>query len=184
MVFFPFLLLVVGIFSLGAFNYSFVLLNASNAGVDYRIVPIFYTLINLAHTVIAIPSGVLSDKIGKEKVLIMGYGAFFMTAVFLYLFPAQYYFAILMALIFGVYDGINNTVPRALIPKYAPSELRGTAYGLYYLVVGLCLLVANVVVGVLWQTFGPSASATYSIILSTAAIISMILFTVHQKAET
>jgi MFS family permease len=180
---FPSLLFVVGIFSLGAFNYSFVLLNASNAGVDYRIIPIIYALINVAHTLIAVPSGVLSDKIGREKVLIMGYGAFLMTAVFLYLFPANYYFAILMALVFGAYDGINNTVPRALVPKYAPNELRGTAYGLYYLVAGLCLLVANVVVGVLWQTFSPAASATYSIILSTAAIIGMILFTVRHKTE-
>jgi MFS family permease len=168
---------------LGAFNYSFILLNASEAGIDYRIVPIFYTLINVTHTLIAIPSGILSDKIGKEKVLMIGYGAFLMTAVFLYFFPAHYFFAFLIALIFGVYDGINNTVARALVPKYAASEFRGTAYGLYYLVVGLCFLVANVIVGVLWQTFGPAASATYSIILSTAAIIGMIFFIIRPKSE-
>ncbi len=178
---FPFLLFVVGIFSLGAFNYSFILLNASEAGIDYRVVPILYTLINVAHTLVAIPSGILSDKIGKEKVLTMGYGAFLATAVLLYFFPAHYVFAFLVALIFGVYDGINNTVARALIPKYVASELRGTVYGLYYLVVGLCYLVANVVVGALWQTTGPAASATYSIILSTAAIIGMMLFTTRQK---
>ena len=178
---FPFLLFVVGIFSLGAFNYSFILLNASEAGIDYRVVPILYTLINVAHTLVAIPSGILSDKIGKEKVLMMGYGAFLATAVLLYFFPAHYVFAFLVALIFGVYDGINNTVARALIPKYVASEFRGTVYGLYYLVVGVCYLVANVVVGALWQTTGPAASATYSIILSTAAIIGMMLFTTRQK---
>ncbi|HIE18792.1 TPA: MFS transporter, partial [Candidatus Bathyarchaeota archaeon] len=70
------LLLIVGVFSLGAFNYSFVLLNASEAGFDYRAIPVFYALINLSHTIIAIPSGVLSDRIGKESVLVMGYGAF------------------------------------------------------------------------------------------------------------
>jgi MFS family permease len=180
---FPFLLFIVGVFSLGAFNYSFILLNASEAGIDYRIVPIFYTLINVTHTLIAIPSGILSDKIGKEKVLMIGYGAFLTTAVFLYSFPAHYLFAFLLALVFGVYDGINNTVARALVPKYAASEFRGTAYGLYYLVVGSCFLVANVIVGVLWQTFGPAASATYSIILSTAAIIGMIFFIIRPKSE-
>jgi MFS family permease len=89
-----------------------------------------------------------------------------------------------MALIFGIYDGINNTVARALVPKYAANEFRGTVYGLYYLVVGSCFLVANVIVGVLWQTIGPAASATYSIILSTAAIIGMILFTIRPKNQT
>lgn len=178
---FPFLLFVVGVFSLGAFNYSFVLVNASNAGVDYRLVPLFYTLINVTHTVVAIPSGFLSDRIGKEKVLILGYGGFLLTAVLLYFRSADYFFAILIALVFGVYDGINNTVPRALVPQFSASELRGTAYGLYYLVVGLCQLIANVAVGALWQVFGPKVSAIYSIILSTLAISSVIVFLLHKR---
>lgn len=178
---FPFLLFVVGVFSLGAFNYSFVLVNASNAGVDYRLVPLFYTLINVTHTVVAIPSGFLSDRIGKEKVLILGYGGFLLTAVLLYFRSADYFFAILIALVFGVYDGINNTVPRALVPQFSASELRGTAYGLYYLVVGLCQLIANVAVGALWQVFGPKVSAIYSIILSTLAIATVIVFLLHKR---
>jgi len=175
------LLLVVGIFSLGAFNFSFVLLNASQAGIEERIIPIVYALINLTHTIIAIPSGALSDKIGKEKVLVVGYVMFLAAAVSLYLFPSNYLFAFLIALIFGVYDGIVNTVARALVPKYAENSLRGTAYGLYYLVVGSCFLVANVVVGTLWQTFGPSSAAVYSITFSSTAILGMLMFIIRQK---
>ncbi|RJS76348.1 MFS transporter [Candidatus Bathyarchaeota archaeon] len=175
------LLLVVGIFSLGAFNFSFVLLNASQAGIEERIIPIVYALINLTHTIIAIPSGALSDKIGKEKVLLIGYVMFLAAAVSLYLFPSNYLFAFLIALIFGVYDGIVNTVARALVPKYAENSLRGTAYGLYYLVVGSCFLVANVVVGTLWQTFGPSSAAVYSITFSSTAILGMLMFIIRQK---
>lgn len=175
------LLLVVGIFSLGAFNFSFVLLNASQAGIEERIIPIVYALINLTHTIIAIPSGALSDKIGKEKVLLIGYIMFLAAAVSLYLFPSNYLFAFLIALIFGVYDGIVNTVARALVPKYAENSLRGTAYGLYYLVVGSCFLVANVVVGTLWQTFGPSSAAVYSITFSSTAILGMLMFIIRQK---
>jgi MFS family permease len=178
---FTLLLLVVAVFSLGAFDYSFVLLNASEAGIDYRIIPAFYALINVAHTLIAIPSGILSDKIAKEKVLVMGYGAFLATALTLFFFPSNYFFAVLMAIVFGVYDGIANTVARALVPKYAGTALRGTAYGLYYLVLGSCFLVSNIVVGALWQSLGPSSAATYSIILSTAAIIGMLAFILSRK---
>jgi len=176
-----FLLVVVAVFSLGAFDYSFVLLNASEAGIDYRIIPTFYALINVAHTLIAIPSGALSDKIGKEKVLVMGYGAFLVTALSLFFFPGNYYFAVLMAIVFGVYDGIANTMARALVPKYARTELRGTAYGLYYLILGSCFLVSNIVVGVLWQSMGPSSAAVYSIALSAAAIIGMLFFILSHK---
>jgi len=180
---FPILLLIVGIFSLGAFNYSFVLLNASEARVDYRLIPIFYALINLSHTLIAIPSGVLSDRIGKESVLLMGYGAFLAAALSLIFFPRNYYAAFLIAAIFGVYDGITNTITRALIPKYSESTWRGTAYGLYYLVVGSCFLIANITVGALWQSLGPSTAATYSATLAATSIIGMILFIGRRKTK-
>jgi len=177
------LLLIVAIFSLGAFNYSFVLLNASEAGFDYRVIPIFYALINLSHTIIAIPSGVLSDRIGKERVLVMGYGAFLTAALSLFLFPRNYYAAFPIALIFGVYDGIANTVARALIPRYAENALRGTAYGLYYLTVGLCFFISNVTVGALWQSYSPSVAAAYSITLSSISIIGMIQFINKRRAK-
>jgi len=176
------LLLIVGTFSLGAFNYSFVLLNASEAGVDYRIIPVFYALINLSHTLIAIPSGVLSDRIGKEKVLIIGYLTFLAASLSLLFFPRYYYVAFLIAVIFGAYDGIANTVTRALIPEYAENALRGTAYGLYYLVIGICFLIANITVGALWQSFGPSTAAAYSAILAATSIVGMILFVRQRKS--
>ena len=178
---FPILLLIVGIFSLGAFNYSFVLLNASESGVDYRLIPIFYALINLSHTLIAIPSGVLSDRIGKESVLLMGYGAFLAAALSLFFFPRNFYAAFLIAAIFGVYDGIANTITRALIPKYSESALRGTAYGLYYLIVGSCFLIANITVGALWQSLGPSSAAAYSITLAAASIVGMAILLGRRK---
>jgi len=39
--------------------------------------------------------------------------------------------------------GIGETIQRAMVPKYAPIELKGTAYGLYYLVVGTGFFIAN-----------------------------------------
>ena len=178
------LLLIIGIFSLGAYNYSFVLLNASEAGFDYQLIPIIYALINLSHTIIAIPSGVLSDRIGKEKVLIIGYGSFLASSLLLFLFPAGYYAAFLIAVIFGVYDGIVNTVGRALIPKYAERTLRGTAYGLYYLVIGTCFLIANITVGTLWQLFGSPTAASYSMTLAAFSIICMTILISRRTPRT
>jgi MFS family permease len=64
---FVFLLIISGIFSLGAFNFSFVLLKASELGIDNDLIPIVYAVINVSHTAIGIPAGILADKIGKEK---------------------------------------------------------------------------------------------------------------------
>jgi len=172
---FSLLLVIVGVFSLGAFNFSFVLLNAQEAGIADSLIPLVYAVVNVAHTAIAIPAGVLSDRIGKEKVMVLGYGIFLSTTL-LILFPATGYVAFLVAVMYGAYFGVVETIQRALIPDYVEKNLRGTAYGIYYLVVGSAFFVSNAVVGSLWEYFGSSVASTYSIILSAIAIVAMMLF--------
>ena len=165
------LLLVVGVFSLGAFN--FILLNAKEMGVNDALIPIVYAVVNVAHTIIAIPAGRLSDKIGKERVLLMGYIAFVATAALLAVAPSTIISAYIIAAIFGVYMGIVETVQRAMIPGYVDSSLRGTAYGVYYLVVGTCFFFANSIVGTLWETRGLWYSSVYSGALALIAVAGL-----------
>lgn len=171
------LLAVVAVFSLGAFNFSFILLNAREMGVGDVLIPVVYTVVNVTHTVIAIPSGRLADRIGKERVLTLGYGAFLVTTLLLPNMPSVVSSAYVIAAVFGLYMGIVETIQRALIPKYVDSGLKGTAYGMYYLVVGTCFFVANAVVGHLWETQGLATSTMYSGVLTLIAIIGMMGFT-------
>ena len=172
---FSHLLIIVSVFSLGAFNFSFVLLNAREAGFSDSLIPLVYAAINVAHTAIAIPAGVLSDKIGKEKVMILGYGIFLFTTL-LILLPTNGSVALFVAVFYGAYIGIVETVQRALIPDYVKESLRGTAYGLYYLVVGSAFFVSNTVVGSLWEYFGSSIATTYSVATSAIGILAMMIF--------
>jgi len=174
------LLIIVGVFSLGAFNFSFVLLHAQEAGIAASLIPLVYAVVNVAHAAIAIPAGVLSDRVGKEKVMVLGYGIF-LSAALMFLLPATGYAALLVAVFYGAYAGVIETVQRALIPDYVGEKLRGTAYGIYYLVVGSAFFVSNAVVGTLWEIFGSSTASAYSISLSAVAIVAMIVF-VRTKA--
>jgi MFS family permease len=167
------LLLVVSIFSLGAFNFSFILLNAKEMGVNDALIPVVYAVVNVTHTLIAIPSGRLSDKIGKEKVLLLGYVAFVASVALLAVAPSAVISAYIIAAVFGLYNGIVETVQRAMIPGYVDSSLRGTAYGVYYLVVGTCFFFANYVVGALWEGYGLLYSSVYSGVLALVAIIGL-----------
>ena len=178
---FSLLLIIVGIFSLGAFNFSFVLLNAQEAGIADSIIPIVYAVVNVAHVAIAIPVGVLSDKIGKEKCMILGYGLFLSSVMLILLLPISGFSAFLVAMFYGAYFGVVETVQRALIPEYVGGNLRGTAYGVYYLIVGSAFFVSNAVVGSLWEYFGSSMAVTYSIIISIIAITAMVLFLSKKK---
>jgi MFS family permease len=175
------LLIIVGIFSLGAFNFSFILLNAQEAGIANSFIPLVYAAVNAAHVAIAIPAGVLSDKVGKEKVMILGYGVFLSSVILILFLPINGFNAFLVAVFYGAYFGIIETVQRALVPQYVDRNLVGTAYGIYYLIVGSAFFVSNAVVGSLWEYFGSSIASAYSIITSIIAVMFMILFLSRKK---
>jgi MFS family permease len=178
---FVLLLVVIAVFSVGAFNYSFILSKASELGVVPALGALVYSFIQVTHAAVGIPMGALSDKIGKAQVLLIGYATFFVTSVLCILLQGNPLFAFFIAVVFGVYMGINETIQRALIPKYAPNDLRATAYGIYYLTVGLCFLVADIVVGILWESFSSNMAFTYSTVTSAIAIICMIAFILWER---
>jgi MFS family permease len=175
------LISILTIFSLGAFNFSFILLEAIELGMVAAMIPLVYAVINGAHTAIGYPAGMLSDKIGAERVIIVGFGLFFITSFVGFMMPNQIYTVFIMAAIFGLYYGISETVQRAVIPKYSASEVRGTAYGIYYLFIGISFFIANAVFGLLWDSFGAQTAFTYSMIMSVVAIIGMIVFFSTQR---
>ena len=174
----PFVLLLIisGIFGIGAFNFSFILLRASDLGISENLIPLVYATINVAHTAIGLPSGILADKVGKEKVLIIGYSVFAASTALMLVLSQNTLYAYILAAIFGLYIGISETVQRAVIPMYVASELRGTAYGLYNVVIGTTFFVANVVFGFLWDNFSLTAAVSYSMITAITAVAGMFMF--------
>jgi MFS family permease len=174
----PFVLLLVisGIFSLGAFNYSFVLLKASGLGINKNVIPLVYAVINVAYTIVSFPAGLLADKIGKEEVLIIGYAIFAFSTLLMVEFTGNSLYAYLLAAVFGTYMGISETLQRAIIPRYIASELRGTAYGVYNLVVGSGFFASNIVFGFLWDNYNLNFASYYSVTFALAGIIGMLAF--------
>lgn len=171
------LLVIVAVFSLGAFNFSFILLNARIMGVSDPLIPVVYAVLNVAHTLVALPAGKLSDRIGRARTLGIGYLVFVVSAALLYISPKAVPSAYLIAAVYGVYMGVVETVQRALIPGYVEEAVLGTAYGVYYLVVGSAFFISNTVVGLLWQSQGLWASSAYSVALCLAAFLGLTFFT-------
>ena len=174
----PFILLLVitGIFGIGAFNFSFILLRASDLGIPDSVIPLVYATINVAHTAISIPTGILADKVGKEKVLVIGYSVFAISTALMISISGNIHYAYMLAAIFGLYMAISETTQRAVVPRYVVSELRGTAYGLYSVIIGITFFAANLVFGFLWDNYGLNSAVYYSMFVTIIAICGMLTF--------
>ena len=176
------LLAIMGVFSAGAFNFSFILIRASELGVQDSMVLLVYAVINIAHTLIGYPAGFIADRIGKEAVLVISYAVFLASTVLMLLSTSSAH-AYLLAVVYGAYFGIAETVQRAAVPKYVASHLRGTAYGLYNMVIGFSFLAANLVFGFMLDSSGTGAAVTYSIATSATAIAAMAGFQVITRPK-
>jgi MFS family permease len=173
---FTILLLITGIFGLGAYNFSFVLLKSSDLDVIESSIPLVYATINITHTAVSIPSGIIADRIGKEKVLILGYGVLLVSSFLMVLLSGNFLYAFVIALIYGIYVGITETVQRAVLPKYVDSNLRGTAYGLYNVVIGVGFFIGNILFGYLWDAYSLAVSISISSIFVASGMIGMTVF--------
>lgn len=173
---FTILLLITGIFGLGAYNFSFILLKSSDLGVIESSIPLVYATINITHTAVSIPSGIIADRIGKEKVLILGYAVLLVSSFLMVLLSGNFLYAFVIALIYGIYIGITETVQRAVLPKYVDSSLRGTAYGLYNLVIGVGFFIGNILFGYLWDAYSLDVAIFSSSIFVASAMIGMTVF--------
>lgn len=178
---FAFLLFVLGVFTLGAYNFSFILLKAGALGVQESNIPLVYACLNAATVVLGLPAGMLADRIGKVQVLCLSYAVFLVTSAAGFLLTSSPLHAFLLAFLFGSYLAITETVQRAMIPDFTRPELKGTAYALYYTLIGTGSLAANLIFGALWTQLGPATAFQYSIMTATIGIAALILFIARGK---
>jgi MFS family permease len=179
---FVYLLAVLGIFSIGAYSFSFILLRASSLGIPDAQIPLVYVTINALSVVAAFPSGMLADRIGKIPVLFLSYLAFLVTSITGIILVGNWSYGFVIAGVFGIYLGISDTVQRAIIPDFTKNELKGTAYAFYYLLVGASSFVANSIFGFLWTAMSSSVAFQYTVVTSAAGAVALVfLFVVTRK---
>jgi MFS family permease len=178
---FVLLLVVLALFSVGAYNFSFILLEAKSLGISADFIPLVYALLNFATVIIAFPVGILADKIGKLPVLLLSFLIFMCTSVAGVLLVEYWAYGLLIAVFYGGYLSISDTVQRAMVPDFSRQELKGTAYAFYYTTIGVGSFVANSVFGSLWTSFGSGVAFRFSIATSSIAVLALLLFAARRR---
>jgi MFS family permease len=128
-----------------------------------------YALYNLVYASLAWPLGSLSDRIPRAYVLGGGFAVY--TLVYAGLALASSSWAVWpLFVLYGVYVAATDGVLKAWVADHVEGPLAGTAYGIYAGLVGVALLAASIIGGVLWSTVSPSATFWAGAGLAAAAL--------------
>lgn len=168
-------LIVAFLFTIGNSSNAFLLLRAQSVGFSDVTVILLYFIYNITASILAIPAGKRSDKVGRKRLLVAGYIVF--SIVYLgFAFAFNKAFMILLFVLYGVYTAMIAGVERAYIAEISPNELKGTMLGLQSTVVGIALLPASIIAGALWNGFGPMVPFVFGSAMSFLAAIILIFF--------
>ena len=165
-------LILAFVFALGNSSNVFLLLRASNLGASTPAVLLLYLAYNVTYAILSYPAARLSDLIGRKRVLITGYLIY---AVVYFGFARVNSVSSLWTwfAIYGCDVAFTEGVEKALLTDIAPQHLRGTVFGLHAALVGIALLPASLIAGILWDTFGASAPFYFGGLMGLLAAVGL-----------
>jgi MFS family permease len=172
-------LFIMGVFTLGNSSDFFIVLRAQNLNVNVLNITLMLVLFNVTYAIVSTPAGVLSDRMGRRKVIAIGWTIYALVYLGFAVSGSVWHMWVLFAA-YGVYYGIVEGVARAFVADLVPAERRGTAYGYYQTAVGLMLLPASVLAGLLWDKIDPKWTFYFGAILAGAATLGL-LFLLREK---
>jgi len=179
---FKIFLAIMAVFTLGNSSDFFLILRAQNLEVPLVQVTLMLALFNATYAVTSLPMGMLSDRLGRRRVISLGW--FIYGLVYLgFALASSIWLAWLLFAFYGIYYGIVEGVAKAFIADLVPEGRRGTAYGLYQGVTGLMLLPASLIAGWLWEALNPSAPFYFGAGLAFLAMVGILALIKEPKGS-
>jgi MFS family permease len=165
---------IASLLSLARFSQAFLVLKAHDAGVEAGFVPVMLIVMHLVFSATAYPFGILADHLDRR--LQLGAGAVILIGAHVVLASATTaWLAALGAALWGLQLGVTQGLLGATVADAAPARLRGTAFGIFDLAIGVATFVASAGAGVLWVAGGSAAAFGIGACVAAAAAL-MLLF--------
>jgi MFS family permease len=165
--------LLGGVFTLARFSEAFLVLRAQDAGLETSYVPLVMIVMNVFYAGVAYPAGAAADRVSRRALLLPGL-VLLITADLVLAFAAAPLFVFVGAALWGLHMAFTQGLLSKLVADTAPAELRGTGFGIFNLVSGGALLLASVIAGALWDSFGPTAAFLAGAAFATVAALGLI----------
>ena len=167
-------LVVDGLFQLANSSNAFMLLRARDAGFSLVQVPLVYFGYNIAYALLSYPVGIVSDRIGRRRLLVAAYALYALIYAGM-AWRADRALVLAAFLLLGLHSALLEVSERSMIADFVGEARRATAFGVYHTVVGLALLPASAVAGWLWDRFGARATFGLDAALALAAALLFVV---------
>ncbi len=168
------------LFALGNSSDAFLILRAKDLGLGLTMVILAYVLYNAAFSLLAMPSGIASDRLGRRSVMVAGFLIFGLVYLGFALADRQSLVWPLFA-VYGLYMAMTDGIARAFVADLAPPERRATFLGVYHTSIGLMAVASSALAGVLWQVVQPAAP--FLVGASTAFLSAALLLALPPRAR-
>lgn len=169
--------LVIGLLAFTLFNSSdvFLLLKAKDAGIDDTYIIGIYIFYNLIYALFAFPIGILADKVGFKKMMLLGF-SIFAIVYFGMSFTNDIYVFIALFFLYGIYAAATEGISKAWISNISDKKDVATAIGSYSGFQSVFSMLASSLAGLIWYNFGAMATFLVSAIATLCVIFYMIFF--------
>jgi len=163
------------VFTLGNSTDALLLVKASDSGIQAMFIPLVYLVYNSVSVIMAVPAGILSDRIGRERLIIFGYALYALIYFGFGRTNDQVSLVLLFAL-YGFYSAATDGVQKALVADLIDKDKRGTGLGIYNSLIGITLLPASIIAGVLYDKIDNRAPFYFGAAMAFTAAILMFWF--------
>lgn len=160
--------------TMARFSEAFLVLRGQSVGLSPIWAPLALVGMKLAYSLTAYPLGALSDRWGRTPLLIGG-TALLLAAHAVLAWQANFLGLALGVVLWGLHMAMTQGLLAASVADTAPAAWRGTAFGIFYLLTGLALLLSSVLAGWLWDRLGPSATFWAGALFAALACMGLIL---------
>jgi MFS family permease len=162
------------LFTLARFSEAFLVVRAHDAGLSWTWTPLALAVMNVTYVISAYPVGRLSDRIGREVLMLVGMAVLIVADIVLITMTSVSGILLGIAL-WGLHLGLTQGLLSALVADTAPTDLRGSAFGVFYFVTGIAAVVASLLAGGLWEWRGPGLTFGVGAAFAAVSIVAMLV---------
>lgn len=159
-----------GLLMLARFSEAFLVLRGQELGLGSAYAPLVMVAFSLVYALTAYPAGVLSDRVGRHRLLALGAGVLLLGDLAL-AFAGGFAGLFLGVSLWGLHMGLTQGLLAALVADRAPAALRGTGFGVYHAVSAVALLAASLWAGAAWELIDSKACFVAGAALAGASMI-------------